>query len=208
MKILIIEPYYTGSHKQWADGYQKHSQHEIRILSMKGQFWKWRMHGGAVTLANQFNEMAWTPDLIIATDMLDLTTFLSLTKNRSYKISTAIYFHENQLTYPWSPEDRDIQNKRDTHYGFINYSSALVADKIFFNSKFHMNSFLEELHPFLKQFPDHQELDSINIIRSRSEVLYLGMELERFDQYKVDNTGRPLILWNHRWEYDLSLIHI
>jgi len=69
MKILIIEPYYTGSHKQWADGYQKHSQHEIRILSMKGQFWKWRMHGGAVTLANQFNEMAWTPDLIIATDI-------------------------------------------------------------------------------------------------------------------------------------------
>ena len=42
------------------------------------------MHGGAVTLANQFNEMAWTPDLIIATDMLDLTTFLSLTKKRSY----------------------------------------------------------------------------------------------------------------------------
>ena len=202
MKILIIEPYYTGSHKQWADGYQKHSQHEIRILSMKGQFWKWRMHGGAVTLANQFNEMAWTPDLIIATDMLDLTTFLSLTRKRSYKVPTAIYFHENQLTYPWSPEDRDIQNKRDTHYGFINYSSALVADKIFFNSKFHMNSFLDELPPFLKQFPDHQELDSINIIRSRSEVLYLGMELERFDQYKVDNTGRPLILWNHRWEYD------
>ena len=65
-----------------------------------------------------------------------------------------------------------------------------------------MNSFLDELTPFLKQFPDHQELDSINIIRSRSEVLYLGMELDRFDQYKVENTERPLILWNHRWEYD------
>ena len=55
MKMLLIEPYYTGSHKQWADGYQKYSQHKIRILSMKGQFWKWRMHGGAVTLARKWD---------------------------------------------------------------------------------------------------------------------------------------------------------
>ena len=54
MKILILEPYFTGSHKQWALGYKKYSEHEVNILSMKGQFWKWRMHGGAVTLANQF----------------------------------------------------------------------------------------------------------------------------------------------------------
>ena len=51
MKILILEPYFTGSHKQWALGYKKYSKHEVNILSMKGQFWKWRMHGGAVTLA-------------------------------------------------------------------------------------------------------------------------------------------------------------
>ena len=47
MKILLIEPYFTGSHKQWAEGYKSYSKHEVKILSMKGQFWKWRMHGGA-----------------------------------------------------------------------------------------------------------------------------------------------------------------
>ena len=203
MKILLIEPYYTGSHKQWADGFQRSSQHEIRILSMKGQFWKWRMHGGAITLAKEFNENDWCPDLILATDMLDLTTFLSLTRERSHNIPTAIYFHENQLSYPWSPDDRDIKNKRDTHYGFINYSSALSADKVLFNSEFHMRSFLNELQPFLKQFPDHQELGSIDNIYNKSKVLYLGMELQCFDKHKIDNPNeRPLILWNHRWEYD------
>ena len=154
MKILIIEPYFTGSHKQWAEGYKRHSSHEIKILSIKGQFWKWRMHGGAITLAKMFDAMDWLPDLILATDMLDLNTFLSLTRNKSNGIPTAIYFHENQLSYPWSPDDRDIKNKRDSHYGFINYSSALAADKVFFNSKFHMKSFLNSLSPFLKKFPD------------------------------------------------------
>ena len=202
MEMLLIEPYYTGSHKQWADGYKKYSRHKIKILSLKGQFWKWRMHGGAVTLAQEFNKMDWEPDLILATDMLDLSTFLALTREKSHGIPTAIYFHENQLSYPWSPEDRDIQKNRDNHYGFINYASALAADRVFFNSEFHMNSFLDALHPFLKHFPDHNELDSVNIIRSKSSVLHLGMDLQRFDGYKFGKEGEPLILWNHRWEYD------
>ena len=202
MKMLLIEPYYTGSHKQWADGYQKYSQHKIRILSMKGQFWKWRMHGGAVTLARKFNNMKWGPDLILATDMLDLTTFLSLTREKSHNIPTEIYFHENQLSYPWSPKDRDIQKNRDNHYRFINYASALAADRVFFNSEFHMNSFLDALRPFLKHFPDHNELDSVNIIRNKSSVLHLGMDLQRLEGCEVKKEGKPLILWNHRWEYD------
>ena len=35
MKILYIEPYYTGSHQQWIEAYQKYSRHEIDILSFK-----------------------------------------------------------------------------------------------------------------------------------------------------------------------------
>ena len=199
MKILIIEPYYTGSHKQWAEGYKKYSQHEIRILSMKGQFWKWRMHGGAITLAREFNNLKYNPDIILSTDMLDLSTFLALTKT---KARSAIYFHENQLSYPWSPNDRDIIKKRDHHYGFINYASALAADHVFFNSRFHMDSFLSDLHPFLKHFPDYNEMLTINNIQDKSEVLHLGIELKRFDSYKNMKHDKPLILWNHRWEYD------
>ena len=202
MKILLIETYYTGSHKQWAEGYKKFSKHEIKILSMSGQFWKWRMHGGAITLANEFNKLEWKPDAILCTDMLDLTTFLSLTRNKSNNIPIAIYFHENQLSYPWSPSDRDLQNKRDVHYGFINYSSALAADKVFFNSKFHMNSFLKDLNPFLKHFPDYNEIKTIDIIHKKSKVLHLGLGLEKFDLYQNKNYDKPIILWNHRWEYD------
>ncbi|HIN20035.1 MAG TPA: DUF3524 domain-containing protein, partial [Candidatus Marinimicrobia bacterium] len=42
MNILLIEPYFTGSHKSWAEGYKSHSNHTIDLLTMKGQFWKWR----------------------------------------------------------------------------------------------------------------------------------------------------------------------
>lgn len=208
MRILLLEPYFTGSHKAWAQGYARHSAHEVSILSLPGQFWKWRMHGGAVTLARRFLESGARPDLLLATDMLDLTTFLALTRNETANLPVAVYFHENQLTYPWSPDDRDVRQKRDHHYGFINCVTALSADRVLFNSEYHRRSFLDALEGFLRAFPDHRETASVGAIADRSEVLPLGLDLARFDAHRPDVTAQktetapPLILWNHRWEFD------
>lgn len=203
MKILLVEPYYTGSHAAWAEGYARASRHQVEILNLPGRFWKWRMHGGAVSLARQFLASDLSPDLILATDMLDLTTFLALTRQRTASTPTALYFHENQLTYPWSPTDRDLAHQRDKHYGFINYTSALVADAVLFNSAYHQASFLDALPNLLKHFPDYNELTTVDHIRAKSQVLALGLDLQRFDAYNTDRfNDKPLILWGHRWEYD------
>ncbi|MFQ5675798.1 MAG: DUF3524 domain-containing protein, partial [bacterium] len=94
--------------------------------------------------------------------------------------------------------------------GFINYASALAADKVFFNSEYHRRDFLKELVCFLKHFPDHNNLETVEKIAEKSAVLSLGLDLKRFDEYSFGNgragfetlNNRPTILWNHRWEYD------
>ncbi len=204
MHILIIEPYFTGSHQNWAEEYARFSAHKVTILSLPGRFWKWRMHGGAVSLAAQFLALPTPPDLILAGDMLDVSTFLALTRPHSARIPVALYFHENQLTYPWSPTDRDVAAKRDSHYGFINYASALAADAVFFNSQYHLDSFFDALPRFLKHFPDHRGLENIAVLKKKAQVLPLGLDLRRFDAHKTPRAPKtpPLILWNHRWEYD------
>ena len=205
MKILLIEPFFTGSHQQWAEGFQKHSSHDVQLLTLSGQFWKWRMHGGAITLANQFLAKKQQIDLILASDMLDLNLFLSLTRKQTANIPTAIYFHENQLAYPWSPADADVSLKRDQHYMFINYASALTADVLFFNSQYHLDAFSNSLPEFLKKFPDHKNLESIETIRNKCKVLYLGMDLQAIRDLNpqiVEPPKRAVIGWNHRWEYD------
>ena len=180
MKIVIIEPYLTGSHAAWAREYAEHSRHDVMVLGLEGRHWKWRMHGGAVTLARRFADAEHRPDLIIATDMLDLTTFLSLIRDFMSGIGTVAYFHENQITYPWSELDRDLAKERDVHYGFINLASALAADAVAFNSEYHRTSFLTGLRPFLEAFPDHNEVEAIRSIEEKSQVLYLGVDLKRF----------------------------
>lgn len=204
MQILLLEPFFGGSHRQWAEGFRKHSRHQVHILGLPGRHWKWRMYGGAVSLARQFLESNVQPDLILASDMLDLPTFLSLSRKKSAGLPVAVYFHENQITYPWSPTDADPKLQRNNQYGFINYTSALVADRIYFNSRYHRRSFLDALPEFLRQFPDHREAELIESIAAKSEVLPLGMDLESLLDHASlpDPVDSPVILWNHRWEYD------
>ncbi|MEN6479005.1 MAG: DUF3524 domain-containing protein, partial [Anaerolineales bacterium] len=148
MRVALLEPYDTGSHGAWVRGYAAHSSHEIVPLTLSGQFWKWRMHGGAVTLARYYRERNLAVDAILATDMLDLTTFLALTRRQTADLPCGVYMHENQLTYPVRPGDR-----RDLHYRFINNATMLCAQRIRFNSSFHLESWFDELPRLLKHFP-------------------------------------------------------
>ena len=223
--LLILSPYHSGSHQAWSEGYRSNSNHNVQILDLPGRFWKWRMHGGSVTLAEQFmaglkedlliidkakRRNSSLPDAIIATDMTDLTTFLALTRKETFNIPAALYMHENQLTYPLPAANsegpmRRQKGERDLHYAFVNYASMMAADRIFFNSGYHMNSLYDELPRFLSHFPDYNEKESIGLIQEKSIVLPVGIDFARFkmdQQFDNGNDTPPLILWNQRWEYD------
>ena len=196
MRIALLESYYGGSHKAWADGFKRTSRHDISVMTLPAQFWKWRMQGAAITFARRLDR---APDLILASSMIDLSIFRALTRDRLADAPIAMYFHENQLSYP--------QSRRQNHgwrYGFINYVSALCADANFFNSRFHLDDFLSQLPRMLKHFADYNELQTIDEIRAKSSVLPVGIDLRRFDEHRVERAKNeaPLILWNHRWEHD------
>ncbi len=213
MNILLIEPFYSGSHKDFADQLKKHSNHTIKLLTLEGRFWKWRMYGAAVTLAHQFMDSDYKPDLIMVTDMLDLPVFLSLVRTR-LPSSTPIlcYFHENQMAYPWKEDSKDLAKERDLHYGMMNYHCASAADWNLFNSSYNMNSLYYELDDLLKKMPDHRHSAYLPNLQAKSSVLGLGLELRKRYMnsppsltsvtHHPDPSGAPLILWNHRWEHD------
>lgn len=203
MIIHLFAPFFSGSHQRWAEEYTRFSSHTIRLFTLPGRHWKWRMHGAAVQLAQEFMAQAEQPDLLLTTDMLDVTTFLALTRSRTANLPVAVYFHENQLTYPWSPTDEDVPQKRDRHYAWLNYTSALAADAIFFNSAYHQKSFITALPDFLKVFPDYQGMENVQHIAKKSKVLSLGVDFQEASVIaKNDKKNPPILLWNHRWEYD------
>jgi hypothetical protein len=50
MKFLFLEPFYGGSHRDFADGWIKHSRHRFDLFTLPARFWKWRMRGAALYL--------------------------------------------------------------------------------------------------------------------------------------------------------------
>jgi glycosyltransferase involved in cell wall biosynthesis len=201
MKVLLLDTYFGDSHKSWAEGLKKHSKHQIKILSLKPIHWKWRMQSGAISLAKEFNDGDFMPDVVLATSMVNLSLFKSLAQINWQKTSLVIYFHENQLAYPFSSKDSDIIEKRDNHYGFMQYTSALIADEVWFNSNYNKNSFLDNLKFLLTKMPKPNNLETVEQIHEKSKVIPLGFDFHSLNNKKNQNKPKT-ILWNHRWEED------
>lgn len=194
----MVEPYFSGSHQSWAEGFQANSTHEVHLLTLPGRFWKWRMFGGSLTLARQAVDLAaktGPPDVVLASDMLDLASFLGHSQPHLGNPHTILYMHENQLTYPLSPTARD-----DLAYAYMNWSSMVKADQVWFNSDYHRDSLLEATSQFLGHFPDHRHSSLMEEVASKVRVHPVGVDLEWVND--AAKTDPPLIVWNQRWEYD------
>ena len=202
MNVALIEPFFGGSHRRWAEDYRDFSGHEVYLYTAPGRHWKWRMHEAALSLAEEFVAADRRYDRVIVSDMLDLTTFKAFIGPQGQS-EFILYFHENQLTYPWSARDRDNTRGGNRHYGWINYASAPAADRLWFNSDFHRTGFLEALRPFLKAYPDRRGMSRIAGLEAKSETHHLKLNLRKLDDHDpIEKGDKPLLLWNHRWEYD------
>jgi glycosyltransferase involved in cell wall biosynthesis len=174
---------------------------------MPGRFWRWRMEGGGVTLAQKVRSAVddgFRPDLLFATDMVNVPAVLSLSRPCLNDVPVVLYFHENQLTYPLPPEE-----ERERAYAITNYLSALAADRVVFNTQSHFDEFTEALPQLLRDFPDFTNMHTVRDIRDKSTVLHPGIDLRAHDGYAGPRTERtprgtapPIVLWNQRWEYD------
>ena len=206
MNVLILNPYHTGSHAHWAEGLQQHlSQIDgitAELWTLPGRNWKWRMHGAGGEFAHRTAASKAMPDIIITTDMLDVASFKGLLTAPWRPIPVVQYFHENQLSFPWSPGDTEKARGLNHTYEFINIQSCTAADWIWFNSSYHKKIFIEEATSFMKRMPDYKDGYSIQAITKKSSVLPVGINTPEFTNLKRPLSTPPTILWNHRWAYD------
>ncbi len=160
---------------------------------MPARFWKWRMRGAAL---HYFDRIARPEryDALICTDMMSVADLAGLWRNRMPPV--ILYFHENQLSYPVPSGERI-----DYHFAFTNLTGALVSDRVVFNSNFHMESFFSSATRFLRRLPEFRPAWTVDAIRAKSRVIYPGCRLPAAPHSK---DATPLVIWNHRWEFDKS----
>ena len=207
MKVLSLQPWYGGSHRQFADGWLRHSKHEWTTLGLPDRNWKWRMRHAAIAFATQIaertaNGQSW--DIVFCTDMLNAAELRSLARPIS-DFPLVVYFHENQFAYPI----RGKQNP-DHHFLITNFVSALAGDEVWFNSQFNLDSMLGGLAEHSDTWPEFDPRKEIESIRNKSRIVPPPI---RFPDRDVETliakrksrvtSGEPLhLVWAARWEYD------
>ena len=197
LRIAAIEPFFGGSHKAFLEGYRKFSRHQVEIFSLPARKWKWRMRGAALHFAEQLRDSIDSYGVIFVSDFLSLADLVALRPEAASK-AKVVYFHENQLTYPCRDEA-----ERDYQFAFTNITTCLAADMVLFNSAFHRRSFLDALGPFLRRMPDFRPEGVVSAIEAKSWALHFGVDLSALRSLpRKPREGPPLILWNHRWEFD------
>jgi glycosyltransferase involved in cell wall biosynthesis len=198
LKFLFLEPFFGGSHREFARGLVAHSRHQIELVTLPARFWKWRMRGAALYFIKKIPSLK-SYDGLLTTGLMSLSDFKALSKDACPP--TLTYFHETQLTYPLAPGEH-----MDFQFGFTDMTTALAADRILFNSKTHNDAFFSHLPGFLRMMPEYRPLWLVDKIRSKAGILYPGCRFPADVLPGADSPREspPLIIWNHRWEFDKS----
>jgi glycosyltransferase involved in cell wall biosynthesis len=214
LEIAFLEPYDGGSHRAFRLGLTARSRHRIVPYTLPARFWKWRMRGAAPWFADRLVDAGARPDLIVATDFLNVADLRGLLPPPLDRVPLVLYMHENQLTYPLSPDE-----EFDFHFGFTNILSGLAADRFVFNSDFHRDLFLASLPAYLSKMPEAVPSGIRARLEAKSCVLPVGLDrpprpLDDFAPYLGGacdaglgpgwprGGGEHVLLWNHRWEFD------
>ena len=194
-RVLFLESFYGGSHRDFADGLAENSRHSIELVTLPGHSWKWRIRAAALSFFDSLPDPG-RYDLVFVTDLIAVADLVALWPVPRPPL--VLFMHENQLSYPVPADSRP-----DYHFGFSNITSALAADRLIFNSHFHMCTFFDNLPRFLNAIPDFNPERVIHEIKRKSSVLYPGCRFDPCADYSVPSAGnRPIVVWNHRWEFD------
>lgn len=194
--FLFLEPFFGGSHRDFAEGLKAASCHRIDLMTMSARFWRWRMGGAALHFVRRLPDLS-AYDGIIASSLMSLCDLKALAPGPCPPMLA--YFHENQLTYPVSPgESRDVPS------AWIHVTTALAAERVLFNSRYHQEAFFDALPGLVRRMPDYRPGWVSEAIRRKASVLYPGCRFPARREPLIPWSAEqpPLVVWNHRWEHD------
>ncbi len=203
MNILVLEPYYGGSHKAFLAGLTQHLPYSFDLLTLPAHSWKWRMRLAAPhfagVLAGDPHYAGKDFDRILCSSLVDVAVLRGLLPPNLRGIPLLTYFHENQFAYPVQ-----MSEARDVHFGLTNLTTALASDRLAFNSQYNLDSFLTGCKELLAKMPDMSLAGYEEAVRARATILHPALDFSGIDSCPDEKQeGRaPVLVWNHRWEHD------
>ncbi len=200
--FLIVEPYYGGSHKTFLAGVCDTVDFNWTLITLPARKWKMRMQLAAPWVAKKVIEKVSSGekyDGILASTFVDVAVLKALLLNAGITLPTALYFHENQFAYPSRRKD-----PTKLQFTAINFTSALCADTLAFNSVYNKDTFLTGVKKYIKKTSDMSLSYLLAELEEKSRIIHPGFDFIPLDKCRsaAIKHAAPVVVWNHRWEHD------
>lgn len=186
LDILALEPFYGGIRRHMLETVLRCSRHRWTLLKLPPRRIERRLSAAASWFAEQLSRH-WSGrvDVLFTSEAMNLASLYRLVPAAA-RPPSVVYFHDNQLHTPRTPRRQAIPRQadelpeqysgragatnalatppmplpsRDVDFELVNLNTATAATEIWFNSAYHMKSFLAGAAKLVER---HPELSSQN----------------------------------------------
>src|SRR5688500_9100138 len=183
LDILALEPFFGGPRRQMLETVIRCSKHRWTLLKLPPRRIERRLTAAAIWFAEQLSRH-WSGrvDVLFTSEALNLADLYRLVPALLRKPSV-VYFHSNQLP--------DARAKAGGELDLINLNTATAATEIWFNSLYHLKTFLTRAaaaiarHEALAARSPYQEMCD------KSQLVLPPIDFSAIHQTIEANNGNP-----------------
>lgn len=163
LDILALEPFYGGIRRAMLELLIRLSRHKWTLLKLPPRRIERRLTTASVWFAEQLSRH-WIGqvDLLFTSEALNLADLHRLLP-QLVKKPAVVYFHGNQLPDPSATVDSPLD--------LINLNTAAAASEIWFNSMYHVRTFLARANALVRRHPELSGMNPLPELTGKSLVM-------------------------------------
>jgi hypothetical protein len=163
LDILALEPFYGGGRRVMLESVIHHSRHRWTLLKLPPRRIERRLTAAAHWFAEQLSRhWAGRCDVLFTSEALNLADLFRLVPQLTKKPSV-VYFHGNQLPDPTATTESALD--------LVNLNTAAAATEIWFNSLYHLRTFLAKATALVRRHPELSARNPMAELTSKAQLM-------------------------------------
>jgi hypothetical protein len=182
LDILALEPFYGGARRVMLESLIHCSRHRWTLLKLPPRRIERRLTTAAHWFAEQLSRhWAGRCDVLLTSEAMNLADLFRLVPALQKKPSV-VYFHSNQLPPP--------EVEQDSPLDVVNLNTAVAATETWFNSLFHLRSFLAKASALVRRHPELSGLNPMPEITAKAQLMTPPVEFRQLHEMAQRNPVR------------------